>query len=130
MDPRIFTEATKTASVSYPIPFILVTLLAFCLCCFGGAAFVSGVLLWVLIVAGCVTGLTGVALIVYAVFRRPELLRSERHSLAERYLDWANDPYLDDATRETAGKVILGLSHDMPKRMSGDPDDDRAGDEE
>lgn len=83
-----------------------------------------------LIIAGCVAGLTGIGLVVYAVLLRPELLRSERHSLAERYLDWANDPYLDDATREAAGKVILGLSHNMPKCMSGDPEDDRVGDEE
>jgi hypothetical protein len=82
-----FREAIRTASVSYPIPFMLATFLAFALFCFGGAAALSGALFWVLIGCGVLCVLSGVAIALYAVLFKDHLLRSSREVTTARIVD-------------------------------------------
>ena len=86
MDPATFREIVRTVTVSYPIPFLFACLIAVLLFCFVGAAVVPAPLAWVFAATGVVSFLVAVGIAIFAVLRRPELLRSERHSLVSRVL--------------------------------------------
>jgi hypothetical protein len=117
MDPRLFREIVRTVSVSYPIPFMFACLLAVLLFCFTGAALVHGPLIWAFAVIGIVSFLVAVGIAIYAIGQKPDLLRSERYSLARRYIDMLDDGDMDQATRDAAAKTIDGfMAEIVPKK--------------
>jgi hypothetical protein len=121
IEPGSFREATRTVTVSYPIPFLVATLLAFGLGCFGGALAAWGPLRWVFVGIGAFTALIAIGLAVYAVLHKPDLLRSERYSLFNRYFDMLGDAEMDQAARDAAGKTILGfIEPAVPKHARND----------
>jgi hypothetical protein len=55
----------------------------------------------------------------YALVWKPELLRSESHSLLTRYFDVLEDSEMDAKTRERLSNVILGSAEELlPKRLA------------
>ncbi|HEY1933942.1 MAG TPA: hypothetical protein VGG99_18175 [Acetobacteraceae bacterium] len=121
MDPAAFREIVRTVTVSYPIPFIFACLIAVLLFCFVGAAVVPAPLSWVFAATGIVSFLVAVGIAIFAILRRPDLLRSERYSLASRYIDLLDDGDMDQATRDAAAKTIDGFMQEgVPKRTLPD----------
>lgn len=114
-----FREAIRTSTVSYPIPFMFAALLAFALACFGLATLSLDALRWVLAVIGALCTLGAVGLAAYAVVFREGLLRSERHSLAQRYIEALGDSDMDQAARDALSRTILGFVEETkPKKAS------------
>jgi hypothetical protein len=111
MDARIFQEAIRSATVTYPIPFIFGVLLLFAVLCLGGSALVSDWLRILLALLGTASATGAFALVAYAVRSKPELLRSEQHVLRMTMAHMIGDRDMDAATRER-------LSH-----AAFDPDD-------
>jgi hypothetical protein len=121
MDPRIFREIVRSVTVAYPIPFMFASLLAVLLFCFLGAALVPGPLAWVFAVTGIISFLVAIGIAIFAILRRPDLLRSERYSLANRYVDLLDDGDMDQAARDSAAKTIEGfMQESVPKRTLPD----------
>jgi hypothetical protein len=112
MDTRSFREAVRTVTVSYPVPFILAASLAFALTCLAGAVISSGGLRWLLAGVGTLAALNAMFLASYAVLWKPDLLRSERHSLLNRYLDVLEDSDTSKSTRDRFGRVIIGYAEE------------------
>jgi hypothetical protein len=68
---------------------------------------------------GATSALLAFVISGYAVLRRPELLRSERHTMAQSYLEWLRAGDQDESVRQSASKVILSLAEPaVPKRLS------------
>lgn len=117
--PSGFREAIRTATVSYPIPFMFSVLLAFALACFGLATISSDALRWVLAVTAALCTLSAVLMGVYAIVFREGLLRSERHSLVQRYIEALGDSDMDPAARNALGRTILDFTDEKtPKKAS------------
>jgi purine-cytosine permease-like protein len=110
LEPGPFREAIRTATVSYPIPFIVAVLLAFALSCFGAATLATDVLRWLVAGTGMVSALGAILIAGYAVVRKDGLLRSERHILAMRYMEALGDSDMDAAKRADLGKFIQRLN--------------------
>ncbi len=92
-------------------------LIAVLLFCFTGAALVQGPLAWIFAATGIVSFLVAVGIAIYAIGRKPDLLRSERYSLVSRYMDLLDDGDMDQATRDAAAKTIDGfMGESVPKR--------------
>lgn len=106
--PREFREAIRTVNVSYPIPFMLAGLLAFSMFCFALATAVSEPLSWVVVGTGVASATCAILLAAFSVLRRPELLRSERHTLTSRYFDLLGDSDMSEDQRESAERALLG----------------------
>jgi hypothetical protein len=104
-----FREAIRTATVGYPIPFILATLLAFAVLCFGGALSASDAMRWILAGCGIFVMLSGVGIAIYATLFKEHLLRSERHSLTTRLIDALGDSDMDPASRNSLSTAIPDL---------------------
>lgn len=128
MDTRSFREIVRTVTVSYPIPFRFALLIAVLLFCFTGAAVLQGPKSWVFAATGIVSFLVAVGIAIYAVMRKPDLLRSERYSLVNRYIDLLEDGDMDQTTRDAAAKTIDGyMEESVPKRtLSGSKRDPRS----
>jgi hypothetical protein len=128
MDTRSFREIVRTVTVSYPIPFLFALLIAVLLFCFTGAAVLQGPKSWVFAATGIVSFLVAVGIAIYAVMRKPDLLRSERYSLVNRYIDLLEDGDMDQTTRDAAAKTIDGyMEESVPKRtLSGSKRDPRS----
>ena len=157
MDTRSFREIVRTVTVSYPIPFLFALLIApsavlangvvqggvlsyllrnqgigtgrqSLLFCFTGAAVLQGPKSWVFAATGIVSFLVAVGIAIYAVMRKPDLLRSERYSLVNRYIDLLEDGDMDQTTRDAAAKTIDGyMEESVPKRtLSGSKRDPRS----
>lgn len=119
MHGRLFQEVTRTVTVSYPVPFILACLLACGLGCFGVAATLGSQFLAGLIyVAGLIAMLAGIGFTGYALLRRPDLLRSERFNLMNRYIDVRGDDRTDTGLDRT---MLTYLEEDLPKRAVPSP---------
>ncbi len=119
IEPRSFQEATRTVTVSYPIPFLVATLLAFWLGCFGGAMATADALRWILTGSGALTTLAAVGLAAYAVLYKPDLLRSERYSLLNRYIELAGDNEMSTTGRAALDRTMLAfLDEDVPKKAA------------
>ena len=107
LEPSGFREVVRTVTTGYPIPFAFATLLAFALACLGLATFGPDTLRWVLVGFGGFAVLGASALMAYAVLRKPDLLRSEHHILAQRVLQIAEDSDLTAASLERIGQIVL-----------------------
>jgi hypothetical protein len=121
MDPRSFREAIRTATVTYPVPYVVSVLLLFSLLCFGGSLTVTDALRWLLAGVGVVAALGAMAAFAYSLVLKPELLRSERHSLLTRFFDVLGDSDMDAVARERVGHAILDAAEPrVPKRLARD----------
>ena len=116
-ESRAFTEVVRTVTVSYPIPFILACLLAFALGCMGlAAATASPIAAVVMLATGCLAALAGVGFAGYALLRRPDLLRSERFNVLNRYIDLIGDDR-NRAEQPSLDRVVLSyLEEAVPKK--------------
>ena len=122
MDARIFQEAIRSATVTYPIPFIFGILLLFALLCLGGSALVSDWLRVLLAALGTASVAGAFALIGYTVRSKPELLRSERHVLKMTMAHIIGDRDMDAATRERLSHAVFDPD-DKPRSKNADPAD-------
>jgi hypothetical protein len=68
------------------------------------------VLRWLLAGIGTIAALGAMAALGYALLVRPELLRSERHSLLTRFFDVIGDSEMDATARERISLAILGAT--------------------
>ena len=114
-----FREAIRTATVSYPIPFMFAALLAFALVCFALASVSADALRWLLAVTGAFCTLSAIAMAAYAIVFREDLLRSERHSLVVRYIQALGDSDMDAATRGELRRTILGFAEEKTEKKAG-----------
>lgn len=105
-DPGNFREIARTVRIDYPIPYVSVVLAALALGCFGWATIQTAPISWVTEGLGVFAGLAALALPIYAVLRRPDLLRSERHSLVSRAIDIMLDKQASQKARVQAGQIV------------------------
>jgi hypothetical protein len=114
----LFRQVTRTVTVSYPIPFIVSCLLAFALAFVGfGTAATSPWIAAPLITTGCLIALAAVAYAGYALLRRPDLLRSERFNLVNRYIDVIGDNEVNRSGRDALDRTVLAfLDEDVSKK--------------
>ena len=122
-DPRTFREIVRTVTVSYPIPFLVALLVAAGVICLGMGAVGKNRVAWLAAGAGGVMIVAACAIAIYAVLRRPDLLRSERHSLMTRAIDILMDKDVSERARDRAGTLLDGLlaQEDIPKRALRGP---------
>jgi hypothetical protein len=106
MDARLFQEAIRSATVTYPIPFIFGVLLLFSVLSLGGALVASDWPRILLAVLGSISFGSAITLVGYAVRCRPELLRSEQHVLRMTMAHMIGDRDMDAATRERLSHAI------------------------
>ena len=117
MDTSHFREIVRTVTVSYPVPFLFAGLLAVFFFSFTGAALLHEPMSWIFAAIGIIAFLVAAGLAVYGIVRRPELLRSERHSLVSRFIDLLDDGDMDQATRAAMAKTIDGfMEESVPKK--------------
>lgn len=113
---RAFREAVRTVTVSYPIPFLAASAMT-------GGVVVLGLYaatqLWPLALAGTLSVVSAIALAAYAVIWKPELLRSERHTLQQRLLDIIGDGDLNPEARMTIGKALTSTLSPSVTRQPG-----------
>ena len=124
---RTFREVIRTVTVSYPIPFLVVSLLA------GGVALLglyAAVQVWPVAFAGILSVMSAIGLAAFAVLRRPELLRSERHTLQQRLLDMIGDVDVNPEVRATVGKALTSSVQSMKSSEPGDRLSQIIGDKE
>jgi hypothetical protein len=111
-------ELIKSKSTSHSLAFIITGFMLFSLTAFGAAAAIADAFRWILVGAGAVGLVTSVALSIYAVFRRPELLRSETHVERMRILNIVADSD-DPGAGERIIRQIL-TQPNQPKQIEGD----------
>lgn len=111
-------ELIKSKSTSHSLTFIITGFMLFSLTAFGAAAAIADAFRWILVGAGAVGLVTSVALSIYAVFRRPELLRSEIHIERMRILNIVADSD-DPGAGERIIRQIL-TQPNQPKQIEGD----------
>ena len=124
IDPRFLVQATRSVSVSYPIPFLFVTLLVFAIICLSGTALTEGLSQIAFVIARALSGLFAVLVLCYGLFVRTDLLRSEHHQVQTRLLDLAADKESPSVIRTTAMELS---ARKMPKRgaiASGDQEEE------
>lgn len=124
MDSGSFREVLKTVHVSYPIPFVFTCLLAFGFFGFSGAFFSSGWLQVVLAGFGGLSSCIAFLIILYGVFLRPNLLRSERFEIAMRGFDILGDDHFNPQEKEFAFRQISNYLKYIPKPADSDDKSD------
>ena len=107
LEPSGFREAIKTADVAHPIPFLFVVLLGFSISCFGVAAVAGDLLRWVVAGVGVISAASAIGMAIFAMIARPELLRSERHSLITRAIDVLGDSDTDPVIMESVERMVV-----------------------
>jgi hypothetical protein len=107
MDARVFQEAIRSATVTYPIPFIFGLLLLFALLCLGGSAMVKDWLHVLLGVLGGASFVSAISMVGYAIRFKPELLRSEEHVQKMTVANIIGDKEMDPAMREHLSRSFL-----------------------
>lgn len=117
MDTRSFREIVRTVTVSYPIPFLFAGLIAVLLFCFTGAAVLQGPKSWVFAATGIVSFLVAIGIAIFAVMRKPDLLRSERYSLVSRCIDLVGNNEMSTTDRAGLDRTMLAfLDEDVAKK--------------
>ncbi len=107
-DPGNFREIVRTVRIEYPIPYVAVVLASFSLACLGITAILPAQMIWVAGTLSVLAGIGAIGLPVYAMLRRPELLRSEQHSLVSRAMDIMLDKSASEEARSKAGQIVEG----------------------
>ena len=106
MDPRLFQQAIRSATVTYSVPFLVAVFLLFGLLCFGGAVFVSDTLRWLLGGSGVLAVAVAAVCALYGLFVRPEMLRSEAHEFRMTAAEIVGDPEVDREVRSELAKQL------------------------
>ena len=119
MDARIFQEAIRSATVTYPIPFIFGILLLFSILPLGGSLLAHDGLMVMLAILGSVSFASAITLVGYTVCFKPELLRSERHILSMTMAQIIGDKDMDPGTGERISHVVFDPG-DRLQSKSGD----------
>jgi hypothetical protein len=121
METRGFQQAIRTATVTYPIPFMVGILLLFALLCFGASVATEGVHRWVLTGTAAIAAVAAIGILMYTVCVRPDLLRSESHVLMMTVTNIMGDKEMDPEQRERVSRALLDvLGHRRPKGSSFD----------
>src|SRR6185312_7643298 len=108
MDPGLFQQAIRSATVTYSIPFMFAVSLLFALLCLGGALLAEGGLRWLFAGLGALGALAGFAMGLHGAFYRPHMLRSEAHELRMTVATIIGDPEIEQAIRsELASQLQL-----------------------
>lgn len=71
MDPRLFQQAIRSATVTYSIPFMFAVSLLFAVLCLGGALAAEGPLRWVFAGLGTFGAMAGFAIGLHGVLQAP-----------------------------------------------------------
>src|SRR4051812_41280078 len=108
MEPSGFREVVRTATVTYPIPFISALCFAFTALTLVLAIIADSPLRWVILAFGGVSMTFAGSLIAWTASRRPGLLRSERDQFAHRVLDLIGDSDLTPQTIDELGRLVSG----------------------
>lgn len=124
MDARILQEAIRSATVTYPIPFVFSALLLFAALCLGGSMVTFGWLQVLLAVLGAAGFASAVVLVAFALMFRPETLRSEQHVLSMRMAQMIGDKEMDPAVRERLSHLVID-PEDRPRAKSSEPPRER-----
>jgi hypothetical protein len=106
LEPRMLSEIVRTARIEYPIPYLSVVLGAIGVTCLTLTAFIHATAAAVATVLGGLAGLAAISLPVWAALSRPDLLRSERHSLMSRAFDVMLDKDASREARSKAGEIV------------------------
>ena len=106
MNTRLFQQAIRSATVTYPVPFIFGILLLFAVICFGGSILTSDWLRILLGIMGAGSGVSAIAIVVYAIMCKPELLRSEHHVQSMTIAQIIGDKDMDPAVRDHLSRTI------------------------
>jgi hypothetical protein len=117
MDARILHEAIRSATVTYPIPFVFGVMLLFATLCLGGSIVVADGLRILFAVLGATSAVSAVALVAFAVIFRPEMLRSEQHVLSMRMAQMIGDKDMEPGLRERLSHLVID-AEDRPRSKS------------
>jgi Na+(H+)/acetate symporter ActP len=126
MDARILQEAIRSATVTYPIPFVFGVLLLFAVLCLGGSLITTDWLRILFAALGVVSALSAIAFVAFAITFRPETLRSEQHVLSMRMAQMIGDKDMDPALRERLSHLVVDAD-DRPRAKSAEPPASHAG---
>jgi len=107
MDARTFQEAIRSATVTYPIPFVFGVLLLFAILCASGILLSAGWRSVFLAILGGFCAVAAVALVACAFAFRPELLRSEQHVLRMTMASIIGDRDMPPDARERVSHAVL-----------------------
>jgi len=119
MDARVFQEAIRSATVSYPIPFVFGILLLFAVLCLGGSLLSSGWQCVFISALGGFCAVAAVALVACAFAFRPELLRSEQHVLRMTMASIIGDRDMPPDTRERVSRAVLEAGGPLRPKSAG-----------
>jgi hypothetical protein len=121
METRGFQQAIRTATVTYPIPFMVGILLLFALLCFGGSIAAEGAHRWVLIGTAVTVAVVALGILIYAVCVRPDLLRSESHVLMMTITNIIGDKEMAPEQRQRVNHALSDvLGQRRPKGGGAD----------
>ena len=107
MDARLFQEAIRSATATYAIPFMSTVLLLFALLSLVRCALFNDAMRILLATCGSVSSITAIGSYIYAIFRKPELLRSEQHVERMTIANMIYDKDMDPAVRDQLGRTLL-----------------------
>jgi hypothetical protein len=115
-------EATRSVHVSYPVPFIATLLIVGGLCLIGAARLFDGAERAILLAIGCFTITAANVIVVWAVFFKPELLKSAGFSFLDKMIAVVGDSTMDPAATERLHAAMIGVVADLqsgrPKHVS------------
>ena len=117
MDARLFQHAIRSATVTYPIPFVFSMLVLFAVACFSGTLLAADWLRILFAVSGVTSMGSAIGLVAYAMIRRPEMLRSERHVLHMTMAQMIGDKEMDPVLRDRLSHAVLDAD-DRPRPKS------------
>lgn len=121
METRGFQQALRTATVTYPIPFMVGILLLFALLCFGASVTTEGAHRWVLTITAVAVAIAALGILIYTVCVRPDLLRSESHVLMMTITNIMGDEAMNPEQRARMGHALLdALGQRRPKGSNTD----------
>ena len=112
MDPRLFQQAIRSATVTYSVPFLVAIFLLFGLLCLGGAMFVNDALRWLIGGCGCLAVAVAAFCALYGLLVRPDMLRSEAHEFRMTIAEIVGDP---DVDREVRSELAKQLQLETPR---------------
>ena len=121
MDARTFQEAIRSATVTYPIPFIFAILLLVTILCAGGILLSASWRSVFLATVGGFCAVAAVALVACAFAFRPELLRSEQHVLRMTMASIIGDRDMPPDAPERVSHAVLEAGG--PLRPKSPPQD-------
>lgn len=118
MDARTFQEAIRSATVTYPIPFVFAVLLLFAILCLGGSLVSSGWHSVFLSALGGFCAMAAIGLVACAFVFKPELLRSEQHVSRMTMAGIIGDRDMPPDARERVSRAVLAAEGPLRPKSS------------